>query len=310
MARPCPKSGLWASSSRGAAQCNLSGAYNQLGRAGGDIKMNRHLIALITLVFTTTATLSAQVCTATKQNADYSPLTAITNNGPVATVTAKVHAVGDLVAITAWCYTKCTPTNVTLGAQSAVKTSVSGVFDPSSPGTGQAFLYYILSASASGDQTLTFTSTGGALQTQVSYIDFSPSAGCQFTHHMDSPLGSCLSGGCLGNTGDPGSITAPSITPTAGDLLFNFTWSSGHMTAVNSSWSCPLYQGPGETGSCFLDGTVNAAAYILSAASGTTANNTTELHQDNTWQALITSFSIVPNGQAPKPPTNVQVTVQ
>jgi hypothetical protein len=266
--------------------------------------VKRHIIALIALLLTVTATLWGQ-CTATKENADYGPLE---SSGTKATVTATVHAAGDLVAITAWCYTGCTPVSVTLGSQTAVKTTVSGVVGPGSPATGQGFIYYVLSAAASGSQTLTFNASGSATQSQVSYVDFSPSAGCAFTHHVDSPLGSCLSN--CGTTGNPGIINQPSITPSAGDLLFNFTWSSEHVNDINSPWSCPIYSGSGETEDCQFNSTRNVAAYTLSAASGSTANNTTDTHDSDTWQALLTSFSIVPNGQAPKPPTNVQVTVQ
>jgi hypothetical protein len=269
--------------------------------------MKRHIIALITLVFTTTATLSAQICTATEQNADYS-----VENGSSNTVTlaTNIHAVGDLVAFTAWCYPGCTPVSITMGSQTAVKTAVTGIVGSGNPATGQGFIFYILSAAASGSQTITWTVSGSHSGIQVSFIDFSPSAGCKFTHNVDSPLGSCLSGGCLGNTGAPGIVNAPSITPAAGDLLFNFTWSSEHVNDINSPWSCPRYLGSGETGDCQFNSTRNVAAYILSAASGSTANNTTTTHDSDTWQALITSFSIAPNGQAPKSPTNLHATLQ
>ena len=267
--------------------------------------MKRHIIALITLVFTTTVTLSAQICTVAEQNADYSVENGSSNT---VTLTANIQAIGDLVAFTAWCYPGCTPVSVKLGSQTAVQTTVSGVVGPGNPTTGQGFIFYILSAAVSGSQTITWTASGSHSGIQASYTDFSPSAGCHFVHHIDSPLGSCLSN--CGNTGNPGTINAPSITPTAGDLLFNFTWSSEHVNDINSPWSCPLYLGSGETGDCQFVNTRNVAAYILSAASGPTTNSTTDTHDSDTWQALITSFSIAPNAQAPKPPTNLQATVQ
>lgn len=251
-------------------------------------------------VFTPAARLLAQSCTATKQNADYGAVA----NGTAASAAATIHAVGDLVAFTAWCYTGCTPTSVTMGSQTAVQTTVPGVVGGGSPATGQGFIFYILSSTVSGSQTITFTSTGGASQTQVSYIDFSPSAGCHFSHHVDSALGSCLSN--CGNTGNPGVINAPSITPTAGDLLFVFTWSSEHVNDMNAPWSCPIYNMAGETQDCQFNDTRNVAGYILSAASGSTANNTTDTHDGDTWQALIAAFS---QASAPNPPTNVSVTV-
>src|SRR6185437_11009831 len=243
------------------------------------------VLTLITLLFATSGTVLA-ACSATEKNADYSPV----GSGTSSSVAANINAPGDLVAITAWCYASCTPTSVKLGNQTAVQTSVSGAPGPGSPGTGQGFIFYILSAAASGSQTLTFTATGGAQQTQVSYIDFSTSSGCTFSHDVDSSLGSCMSN--CGSTGNPGTINAPSITATPGDVLFNFTWSSEHINDISSPWSCPIYSGSGETQDCQFDMTRNVAAYILSAPSGSVANNTTDTHDSDTWQALLTSFSM------------------
>jgi hypothetical protein len=266
-------------------------------------KQLTYLLTLITLVFTTTATLWA-TCTATKQNADYGPTN---GSSSTATVSATVSAVGDLVAFTAWCYSSCTPVSVTMGSQTAVKTTVSGQPGPGSPGSGQGFIFYILSAAASGLQTVTWTVSGSHSDIQVSYVDFKPSAGCTFTHNVDSPLGSCLSN--CGNTGNPGVINAPSVTPKAGDVLFNFTWSSEHVNDINSPWICPIYSGPGETQDCEFDNTRNVAAWILSAASGSTANNTTDTHDGDTWQALLTSFSMKPSGN-PLSPTGLAAVVR
>ena len=248
---------------------------------------------LCTLVFAATA-LSAQTCSVTEQNADYSVENGSSNT---VTLTATVHAVGDLVAFTAWCYSSCTPVSVTMGGQIAFKTSVSGIDGSGSPGTGQGFIYYILSAASAGPQTITLTVSGSHSGIQASYIDFSPSSGCTFAHDIDSPLG----------TGIGGTANTPSIIPTAGDLLFNFTYSSEHIDSVNSPWSCPIYSGPGETQTCEFVNTVNAAAYVLSASPGSTANNMTLIHPSDAWQALITSFSMSP-GLAP--PTDLQAKPQ
>jgi hypothetical protein len=262
----------------------------------------KFLFLLATLLLTTAGTLLA-ACTATEKNADYSAV----GSGTSSSVNANVNAVGDLVAITAWCYPSCTPTSVKLGSQTAIQTSVSGNPVLGNPGTGQGFIFYILSSTASGSQALSFTAAGGAAQTQVTYVDFTPTAGCTFSHDVDSPLGAFA-----GNPSDisTGTINAPSITPTAGDLLFNFTWSSEHVNDINSPWSCPLYIGSGETGDCQFDNTRNVAAYILSAPSGSTANNTTDTHNSDSWEALIASFSIKPSGMQPtQPPTDLQSTV-
>jgi len=234
------------------------------------IRRLKFLFGLATLLFPTAGTLFA-TCTASKKNADYSAV----GSGTSSSVTANINAVGDLVAITAWCYPSCTPTSVKLGSQTAFKTTVSGNPGPGSPGEGQGFIYYVLSSTAAGAQTLTFTASGGAAQTQVSYIDFTPTAGCTFSHDIDSPLGSSPGVSTDTNTG---TISAPSITASAGDVLFNFTWTSEHVTSVGSPWSCPIYS---ETQTCEFVNTINAAAYILSAPSGSIVNNMTDIHNSD-----------------------------
>ncbi|MGB8887752.1 MAG: hypothetical protein WCC87_13575 [Candidatus Korobacteraceae bacterium] len=252
---------------------------------------------LIMLVFGTTTSLSAQSCSVTEQNADYSVDNGSSNT---VTLTANIHAVGDLVAFTAWCYSSCAPVSVTMGGQTALQTSVSGINGSGDPGTGQGFIYYILSAASAGSPTITWTVSGSHTGIQTSYIDFSPSSGCTFAHDVDSPLG----------TGTGETVNTPSITPTAGDLLFNFTYSSEHIDSVNSPWSCPIYSGPGETQTCEFVNTINAAAYILSAQSGATANNMTLIHPSDTWQALITSFSMSSGSGGLNPPSNLQAMPQ
>ena len=120
-------------------------------------------------------------------------------------------------------------------------------------------------------------------------------------HDIDSPVGS---------RNWRYSANTPSITPSVGDLLFNFTWTTEHIVSVNSPWSCPIYSGPGETQTCEFVNTINAAAYILSASAGSTSNNMTLIHSGDSWQALITSFSLSSGGGPPGPPSNLQATPQ
>jgi hypothetical protein len=260
-------------------------------------------ILLILFSFVGLGNAATTPCTATEKNADYS---ADNGSEDTATVSANVDAVGDLVAITAYCYSSCTFTSVTLGGQTATKTTVSGPGITGSPGTGQGAIFYVLSAASSGSQTLTLTVGGSHTDVQTSYIDFSPSAGCKFIHNVDSPLGAYP--GSSTDTSQ-GAINAPSITPSTGDLLFNFTWTSEHVDSVNSPWSCPLYTGPGESETCEFVNTINAAAYILSAPSGATANNMTDIHNTDSWQGLISSFSISNGTPPPTPPTGLAAVV-
>lgn len=251
--------------------------------------MMRKLFALVMALFAPAGALLG-ACTATEKNADYSVF-----GGPSTSMTANINAVGDLVAITAFCNpasgNNCSFSSVTLGSQTAVQT-VAPVAQLLSGGigTGVGTIYYVLSAATAGNVTLTVNGTG-ASNTQVSYIDFTPTAGCHFSHDIDSPLGAGVGSGT-----STGTINAPSITPNAGDLLFNFTWTSEHVNSVNSPWSCPIYSGFGETQTCEFNVTINAAAYILSAPSSSTTNNMTDIHASDSWQALITSFSLSGSG--------------
>ena len=195
----------------------------------------------------------------------------------------------------------CTPVSVTLGGQTATRTTIAGQPDTGTsgtPGSGQAWIYYVLSAAASGSQTITFA-TVETQQLQISYMDFKPSAGCTFSHDVDSPRGA---GSNVGT-----SITSPSITPTAGDLLFNFTWTSSHMVdPVGSPWVASIWQ---PQLSHFLANSVNLVAYVLSSSSGATANNVNTLHGSDSWQALITSFKMSNSAQNPNPPTSLTAVV-
>jgi len=231
-------------------------------------------------------------CTAAKQNAGYSVDNRAANS---VSVNANINTVGDLVAITAFCYSSCTPESVQLGSQTAVQTTVPGNPGPGNPGTGQGFIFYVPSAAAAGSQTLTFTASGAHTDIQTSYIDFGPSSGCIFKHDVDYPVG----------TGTGGTVNTPVITPTPGDLLFNFTYSSEHVNSVNTPWNCPVYGGSGQSMTCEFVTTINAAAYILNAPSSSIANSMTLIHSTDSWQALITSFALL---QGPNPPLSVTAT--
>jgi len=237
-------------------------------------------------------------CTATEQSADYSPVggststlsTGVLSDGQ--THTMNVNSNGDLVVITAWCFQNCTfPATIPMDTQNAVKTSVV------TPGTtigidglhtGQAAFYYVLNA-IHGNHTITLTVTGGATQTQVSYIDFKPSAGCSFSHDVDSPVGAASHGGGVSND----QANTPSISGVTGDILVSWTVTTQHVNSpVNAPWSCPQYLGQGETQTCNIDVTQNGQAYVLSASSGTTSNSWTLINSSTGYEAIITSFKM------------------
>ena len=217
-------------------------------------------------------------CTATEKNANYSAFSSTTT----ASLTATVDGARDLIIFSAWCYQTCTPTSLVLGSTNAVLTSTH------TPGTtvgidglhtGQGYIYYILSASASGSFTATFTQSGGS-QTQMSYIDYSISSGCAAIHHLDSTIGTGTGGG---------TANAPTISGVSGDVLFNFVVNTQHVNAAaGSPWSCPTYAG---TGDCSFDTTRNGVAYILSGGSSDTTNWGL-INSSTGWESVISSFSM------------------
>jgi len=149
---------------------------------------------------------------------------------------------------------------------------------------GQGHIYYILSASAAGQKTVTFTPSGTFIHSQVAYWDFTPSPGCTFAHHTDYSLGS----------GTSAAINAPTFTPTAGDLLFTFglAGSGTHVTSVNSPWACSAFlTTTSDSGDCTFQNTINAAGYILSATA-TSTHSDFSLTASNPWEALATSFTL------------------
>jgi hypothetical protein len=220
-------------------------------------------------------------CTSDTAYYDYSAEAGSSGN---ATIAANVNEVGDLIVAAPWCINGCTPVSVTMGSDTLTATSVAGT---SSANTGQTWIYYKLASTVSGAQTLTFTPTGTRIHSQVAFYDITPSAGCTFAHNVDSGVG----------TGTGTAVNTPSITPTTGDLLFNITLATTHIGTVNSPWLCNIFQGASETGDCKIGTTVNAIGYILSASAGATANNMTQISSAD-WEALISSFTLVPPAAA------------
>jgi hypothetical protein len=197
------------------------------------------------------------------------------------TIAGHINAVGDLVIVEPWCITTCGISSVKVGTDTLVPTSVTGASNAS---TGQGFLYYDLSSSVSGAQNIVFTPTGSSTNDQVSFYDFTPTSGCTVSHDVDSALANV--------SGPTTTANTPSITPSAaGELLFNFTYTSLHNSSpVGSPWSCNNYE---STNDCTFTVTRNGTAYILSGASGATANNWTII--SGAYQALSTSFALTGN---------------
>jgi hypothetical protein len=247
-------------------------------------------------------------CTATANNAFYGSVGGSSNT---ATVSTNIKSVGDLIVFSAFCYsqtnlTPCTPVSVVMNGQAATRTTVAGSpavqeTNGENGNNGQLWIYYIESAATAGSQTATFAVNGAHDDIQLAYMDFSLSPGCKATHHVDALFTSSPGQ----NSGAPGT-TSNSISGVMGDLLVNFTTTSGHIDGVIASpWSCPRYVGGTET--CEFVNTVNAQGYLLNAPSGTTTASWTTNQAYVSWGSLTTSFSL---SSLPNPPTALGATVR
>ena len=247
-------------------------------------------------------------CTATKNHAYYSP---DAGSGSTATVNATAVSAGDLIVATAWCHTTsgdCSVSTLTVNGTTATRTSVTGILSPGNQdtgiysGTGHGWLYYYITP-VSGSLPVTATFSGTYTDAQVSFVDFSASPGCSFSHvNTWDALATTLNlttGLDQGNA--TSTITGPTLTPPAGTLMVDFGDASQHVDGVNSPWSCPIYNdaentltggtGGFPTQTCQFINTTNAIGYILSAP-GTAISGNMPLNEVQNWQSLTASFGL------------------
>lgn len=269
--------------------------------------MNKWIIASLCSSLAIVPAYSA--CTATERNADYAEKSSLAAGPVTSSKNVPIAAAGDMVLITAWCHNPltspvhhCTVAAPTLGGVTATLlasgipsdgTQDSGV----TSGTGQGWLYYIPSTTSgmvgsSTSLSLTASIVGGTTETQVSYMEFSPSAGCSFvpdTNYFGTSLDPVTG---LDKGTASGTINQPVFTPRASDLLFDFMYTTEHINTIGSPWSCVIYPGiTGANNTCEFNSTINSQAYVLSAAASSTNPNTT-LNATNNWQAIVASFSM------------------
>jgi hypothetical protein len=207
-------------------------------------------------------------------------------------------AIGDLTIIAAWCDDDqtfeavdggCTPVSLTYGSNpTPVQTSVAMAKSPADPvtndaGTGQGFIYYVLSNTAA-NQTITFTGAE-VRQYQVAYMTFHPGTGYTFAHNssMDSLLGSGQSG--MANL--PSYVLTPANAPA---VVIDFTACSSHcMSPIGAAWTTLTWG----TGFQELQESENLFAYAGSMAAGTYVNSVSVLNGGTAkWQGIISSFQL------------------
>jgi hypothetical protein len=211
---------------------------------------------------------------------------------------ATTSAVGDMTIITAWCDDDqtfeavdggCTPVSLTYGSNPApVRTSVAMAKSPADPvtndaGTGQGFIYYVLSNTAA-NQTITFTGAE-TRQYQVAYMTFHAGTGFAFTHNssMDSVLGS----GQSGAANLPSYALAPGNAPA---VVINFTACSSHCTdPIGPAWTTLTWS----SGFKELQETENLFAFAGASGAGTYVNSVAVLNGGTAkWQGIISSFQL------------------
>lgn len=223
------------------------------------------------------------VCTAAVKKSDYANISTSPN-----TLAATVFALGDGMVFEAWCFpsgTTCPSPTLTLGSQSATLAPNSGA--PANSDTGEGWMFYILSTTVTGAQTVTLTGSGST-QFQVAYQDFAPSAGCSFVFDTAT----------LRGHGTSGTANLPVVSPGgSGEVVVIFTWVSVHVTNVNAPLACLPFTGSGQTGDCSFDGTRNAVGWVLSS-SGTVTNNMTMIHVTDDWEAQGLALSMSSGGGA------------
>jgi hypothetical protein len=235
----------------------------------------RKLCALIVVLFTPLGTLLA-ACSITQTRGAAQLGTTLAAS---TSMTANIGAVGDFVAIYAWCTVGCTGISVTMGGQTAAL-AIQGVNGPGDgvTHTGQPNIFYIQSAAAAGNQTITMNTADGT-KVQLAYRDFQPSTGCQYNLHLTA-------GPALGGPG--GTANTPSITPSSGDLVLNFTAVSEHVESVGTPWTCTVDP---NTNVCAYDTTRNEDAYILNSNGTAAANNMGLTHPTDYWEAVMAAFT-------------------
>lgn len=225
---------------------------------------------------------------------------------------------GDLIAIYAWCddgnnnfvVGGCTPVSVTMGTNTVKRVGVATNPMPmggpaGDSGTGQAWIYYVLSAAAA-NQTITFTTVEN-VQLQVAYIDFQPSAGYTFTH--DSTMEAVLGFG-QSTTADAPTYSLSSINAPA--LILNLTICSTHCNA-NPADGFPAPFSSFQWGSTMffeIQQTANAFVYKLNASAGSYTTNVGVLNGGR-WQSLTASFKLVSaSSSTPAAPTGLNAIVK
>jgi len=209
--------------------------------------------------------------------------TALKTSGS-ATFSLNIQNVGDPIIIEPWCKNTCTIGTLTVGSDTAVcPASAQGV---SSANTGQGFICYVLSASASGSKTVTFIPGGSPTQWQVSAQDIS--LGGQTTASFDKAAVDTCDSGCLEGL----AVTTPSITPTkTGSLLFNFVYTAHHVAGNAGSWVCYAYVQTGDNDNCQTPTTQNQSSWIINSAAGATAADTTIGTSNDPFQSIILDLS-------------------
>jgi len=211
-----------------------------------------------------------------------------------AILTCNIQNIGDPVFAQAWCFTACTVSTLTLGAQNFV--CPAGGTSLSSIDTGQFFSCYILASTSSGSQTVTFTPGGTPSEWQVSVQDVSLSNQNTLSFDTSAIDTGCATGctyGTYPGTSPTGpTITTPSITPsTTGELLVHFIITQHHVTGPGGSWACYSYQIIStDVQSCQTVTTVNQASWISNSLSGATTADATVLDNNDPFQSGILAF--------------------
>ncbi len=208
----------------------------------------------------------SQATTGSNNNANSTTLTVTLPNNP---------ATGDLVVVGfTWANGASTQPSVPTVVDSSSNSYTISPKSPSSTqgaGAGFAYAFYLLSAPSTATKSIkaTYQSTGGgAVHAAILQIDdFNVTGSISF---FADAVGASSSGGTINN---------PTITSgAAGDLLFCHATPANSISTVNSPWTKGVIDSDGQ-----------ATGYILSASTGGTAVNMTQV--SGAWDSIALAFT-------------------
>jgi hypothetical protein len=207
------------------------------------------------------------------------------------TLPVTIHAVGDTLIIVASCDGTAGCTYALSGIGTGVTAGETGTADVANQ---QPRIYYVLSSSVSGSQTLSVTVTGTSVaNNQVAFYDFTPNKAFTVVHDSAADGdGTCTSSA----SGTPVCTTSTAVTPTAGDFMMWQGVVNTHLIApAGLPNGCVQFS---ETFNCTLQNTINMSPFNFNAPASSQAATFKTIGNSDTMQIISTGFKLQALGTA------------